>query len=435
MLLAAADLVRLAGAGSLGWAVLRGEWVNAALFSLVLLGLVIPRLLRTLPALDLLYDLLLLFAAWSAVLDWYVRFDWLDVVVHAFLCGLTAFVAHRLLVGVGVLPAPYAAPLRRPRTGLVVTTSAVGLALGTLWEMGEWYGHTYLDRRIQVGYTDTMGDLMADGLGALVTGLVLGWLYARRQRADRGPDGPAVSVSVVIPVKDDAVALERCLQLLAEQTVRPAEVVVVDNMCVDDSVEVARRHGARVVVEPHLGIPAAAAAGYDAVRSEVIARCDADTVPPQDWVERIGRAMTLDPDLDALTGTGYFYDLPRWAAPFAGPVYLGFYYVFVHLALGHTPVWGSNMALRTSTWQEIRHLVHRDAELHDDIDVAFTLGPRRTTRYDRRIRVGVSARSLRGWQQMRRRVRRAFLTMEVNWKLLPPWLRWRSRLLADRADV
>ena len=73
----AADLVRLAGLASLVAMAVRGEWVNAALFSLVLLGLVMPRILALVvtvgPGLDLLYGVVLLFAAWSAVLDLYVN--------------------------------------------------------------------------------------------------------------------------------------------------------------------------------------------------------------------------------------------------------------------------------------------------------------------------------------------------------------------------
>jgi hypothetical protein len=49
----------------------------------------------------------------------------------------------------------------------------LGLALGTLWEAGEWFGHTYLDQRIQVGYSDTISDLMGDCAGALVAGLLV----------------------------------------------------------------------------------------------------------------------------------------------------------------------------------------------------------------------------------------------------------------------
>jgi len=243
------------------------------------------------------------------------------------------------------------------------------------------------------------------------------------------PSGSGVSVSVVIPVKDDADALERCLGLLAHQTVAPREVVVVDNASTDDSAGVARRHGARVVPEAARGIPAAAATGYDAACGDVIARCDADSAPPVDWVERITVAMTRSPDLAALTGDGRFYDLPRWLGAVLRPAYLGSYYVLVHAALGHRAVWGSNMALRRRTWEEVRHQVHRDdPELHDDMDLSFALGPLRRVGYDRGLVVGVSARSMRGRRQLRRRLDRAVRTLQVNWALEPPWLRWQARL-------
>jgi hypothetical protein len=428
---AAADLVRVAGLASVGWAAAHGQWVNAALFSLVLLGLVLPRIVGSRPLADLGYGVVLLFAAWSAVLDLYIRYDWLDVVVHTVAGGLTAALAHRILVRCGVLPTSDAPGLRHPRVGLLVTTAALGTALGVLWEVGEWYGHTFLDHRIQVGYGDTIGDLASDAVGSIAAGLLL----LLRRREGRGSPPVSVSsavqpltVSVVIPVKDDAVALERCLGLLRQQSVVPLEVVVVDNGSRDASAEVARRHGARVVNQPTPGIPAAAATGYDAARGELIARCDADSLPDPDWLARIVSTLTADPELDALTGTGHFYDVPRWSGAVLGSMYLGSYYVLVHLALGHTPLWGSNMALRRRTWLEVRHLVHReDAELHDDIDLSFALGPRHRVRYDAGLRVGVSGRSLRGARQLRRRLRRAFRTMELNWRRIPPWLRWQSR--------
>lgn len=98
-------------------------------------------------------------------------------------------------------------------------------------------------------------------------------------------------VSVVIPVRDDAGHLDRCLRALAVQTSPPWEVVVVDNGSTDDTPAVARAHGARVVPQPRVGIPVAAATGYDAARGEVIARLDADSVPPPDWVARVVEAI------------------------------------------------------------------------------------------------------------------------------------------------
>jgi Glycosyl transferase family 2 len=435
-----ADLVRVAGVVSFGWALAEGQWVNAALFSLVLLGLMLPRLLGTATVPDVGYGVVVLFAAWSAVLDWYVRFSWLDVVAHVVTGGLTAVLARRVLVRARLLPSAHEPALGRPRAGAVVSTVAVGTSLGVLWEIGEWFGHTYLDRRIQVGYGDTVSDLAADLLGALAAGLVVA--ASARPRSGSPSDRRAArpTVSVVVPVRDDAEELDHCLGLLARQTLPPLEVVVVDNGSTDHSAEVAVRHGARVVVEPARGIPAAAAAGYDATRGEVIARCDADTRPPADWLETITSAFAERPDLDALTGRGRFHDVPRLLAPVVAGAYLGGYYLLVHLALGHTTLWGSNMAIRRRVWLEVRDLVHRDdPEIHDDIDLAFALGPRRRVRYDRRLLVDVSGRSVRGRRQLSRRMQRAVRTLRRNWAVIPPWTRWwtrwRTRLEAARPGL
>jgi glycosyltransferase involved in cell wall biosynthesis len=235
------------------------------------------------------------------------------------------------------------------------------------------------------------------------------------------------SLSVVIPVKDDAIALAVCLAALDRQTLPPLEVVVVDNGSTDDSADVARAHGARVVREDAPGIPAAASAGYDAARGDVVVRCDADTVPPADWLERIEAAFATDPTLAALTGDGDFYDLGRWG-PALSRAYLGAYYATMHAALAHPPLWGSNMAIRREAWVLARDRVHRwDPEVHDDADLAFALGPLARVRRDPTLRVGVSGRSLKGMGQVRRRFRRGFRTVAAHRATSPPWQRWAAR--------
>ncbi|MGO1335796.1 MAG: glycosyltransferase family 2 protein [Cellulosimicrobium funkei] len=237
----------------------------------------------------------------------------------------------------------------------------------------------------------------------------------------------APTVSVVVPVRDDAAALDRCLARIARQTVAPLEVVVVDNASRDDSALVARRWGAVVVREERVGIPAAAATGYDAARGDVIARLDADSLPDPGWVQRVVDRMAADPTLDAMTGTGTFDDLPRGARAAVAIAYLGAYYVLCHLALGHTALWGSCMALRRSACTAVRDAVVRDdPEVHDDLDLSFRLGPGRRTVLDRSWRVGVSARSLRGRRQRRRRMDRAWRTLRVNWAVAPPGGRGRA---------
>jgi glycosyltransferase involved in cell wall biosynthesis len=237
------------------------------------------------------------------------------------------------------------------------------------------------------------------------------------------------TVSVVVPCLDDAGPLAVCLASLARQWQAPLEVIVVDNGCRDGSRAVAARFGARVVTEPVRGIPAAAAAGYDAARGGIIARCDADSVLPPDWIRRIAAQFAGDPGLAALTGPGSFYGLPGPLRPAASGLYMHGYFWAMGAALGHYPLFGSNLALRGSCWHSIRDRVHRaDPEMHDDVCLSLHLGPAARIRYDRSLRVGISARALAGWRNLRRRFRRAFHTLAAHWPEEFPWRRWGRRL-------
>ncbi|TLM87712.1 glycosyltransferase family 2 protein [Pseudarthrobacter sp. NamE5] len=241
------------------------------------------------------------------------------------------------------------------------------------------------------------------------------------------------SLSVVIPCKDDAGPLSRCLGALKAQTLAPLEIIVVDNNSADDTARVAERHGARVLSETEAGIAAAAATGYDAALGEVIVRCDADTVPRRDWLERIANRFTLESDLALLTGPGDFYDAGPVRARLAGLGYMQAYFVFMAAAMGHWPPFGSNCAFRRADWERVRHRIHRhDPVVHDDVDLGFVLDPTQRTIYDRRLRVGISARSLAGGAAGRRRLRRAFHTLVLHWREAPPWERWRRTLGVGR---
>nr|WP_277613042.1 glycosyltransferase family A protein [Cryobacterium algoritolerans] len=115
-------------------------------------------------------------------------------------------------------------------------------------------------------------------------------------------------MSVVIPCCNDADFLVVCLAALAAQTRLADEVIVVDNRSTDASAAGARAAGARVVPAPSPGIWPAAATGFDAASSEVIARLDADSIPPADWLARIDATLSESPEVDIITGPGDFYD-------------------------------------------------------------------------------------------------------------------------------
>jgi glycosyltransferase involved in cell wall biosynthesis len=107
-------------------------------------------------------------------------------------------------------------------------------------------------------------------------------------------------VSVVIPVRDRAAGLSRCLSALVDQAGAPAfEVIVVDNGSRDDSAAVAGSHpaGARVLTELRRGPYAARNAGLAAARGRTIALTDADCLPTATWLAAGTAAIAAGADL------------------------------------------------------------------------------------------------------------------------------------------
>ncbi|HXS13599.1 MAG TPA: glycosyltransferase [Acidobacteriaceae bacterium] len=83
-------------------------------------------------------------------------------------------------------------------------------------------------------------------------------------------------ISVVIPAYNAAHFLPRCLSSVFAQTLHPAEVIVVDDGSTDDSAEIARKLGARVVSRPNGGLSAARNTGIESAGNEWVALLDAD---------------------------------------------------------------------------------------------------------------------------------------------------------------
>lgn len=241
-----------------------------------------------------------------------------------------------------------------------------------------------------------------------------------------------VTVSVVVPVKDDASHLRRCLRALAVQTRPVDEIIVVDNASSDDSAAVARAAGARVVRCERPGIPAAASYGYDRAGGELILRLDADCRPSPSWVAAMTDRFARSPRVDVLTGGARFSDGPRMLRAPLAALYLGAYGLAGLAALGHLPLFGSNLAFRRTAWRDVRGRVHRaDADLHDDLDLAFHLGERHRIRYAHGAALGISMRPFGDARAFVRRLRRGARTVLVHWPQDFPPIRW-TRLALRR---
>ncbi|RCG26245.1 glycosyltransferase [Sphaerisporangium album] len=117
-------------------------------------------------------------------------------------------------------------------------------------------------------------------------------------------DEPRPLVSVIIPNYNYARTLDLCLGALERQTYPHVEVIVVDDRSTDDSVEVARRHGARVLVtDTNIGAPAARNLGVRHARGEVYFFLDSDVALAGDVVENAVNLLVSDPAIGVVCGT------------------------------------------------------------------------------------------------------------------------------------
>ena len=146
-----------------------------------------------------LYDLAVILAmtltGWGEALGLYDAIAWYDNVVHFIVPLLTSQVLYLCLARIEVLPDLREETLPRHHAGIWIVTFALGVAVGGLWEIFEFASDGLLGSELQLGNDDTVGDLIADSLGAMVGASMLvawtkyGWGSVRRVPGDnRGED-------------------------------------------------------------------------------------------------------------------------------------------------------------------------------------------------------------------------------------------------------
>ena len=241
-----------------------------------------------------------------------------------------------------------------------------------------------------------------------------------------------LSISVIIPVYNDAELLRACLAALNGQTRTADEILVVDNASTDASAHVARNAGARIVVESRRGLLPATAAGFDAATGEILARLDADSVPSPTWLEEIERIFESQPGASAVTGTARFYGGAAIARWYGRVCDLGTYFTVIGALLGHPPLFGSNFALRAEAWQRMRHRVHRERnDIHDDVDLSFQIQPDMQVVFHPNLGMSISARPFASWSKFGRRIVWGFRTVFLNVREESPWRRRAARRRAS----
>jgi len=180
----------------------------------------------------------------------------------------------------------------------------------------------------------------------------------------------SLTLTIVIPAYNEQDYLKSCLESIADQTVRPQEVIVVDNGSSDKTSEIAAKFPfVKLMREPRRGRSFAQNTGFDAAESSIIGRLDADTRLEPDWVASVLEYFGDHPGVSAVTGVARFYDFPfRRLSPALHNI---LYRLSQKIIAGTEVLWGANMAIRSKDWKKISHKSQFDNRIDEDIAISL----------------------------------------------------------------
>lgn len=204
-----------------------------------------------------------------------------------------------------------------------------------------------------------------------------------------------MKISIVVPVYNEADSLRACLNAIDTQTIKPYEVIVVDNNSTDSSVSIAEDFDfVRVVNEKRQGVVHARTRGFNEANGDIIARIDADSIIPADWLACV-EAIFLDEQVDAVSGLALYYGVA--AANLIDGIDLFFRRkLSANLkARNLMYLWGANMAVRRSAWNDVKSRLCSKSHQHEDFDLGIHLQEQgHKVVFDERLKASVSSRRI-----------------------------------------
>lgn len=144
---------------------------EAGIMAFTLPGLMLPKFIGMRGSADLACIGIMLTAALSNIFGLYTAITGWDLIVHCVCTAIISVTAYLLLAHAKLLPFPNAAEFRFAHGFVFVIV--LGMSLGAAWEVVEWIGFRFLPADVVVNYDDTITDLIADSIGAVVAAIAM----------------------------------------------------------------------------------------------------------------------------------------------------------------------------------------------------------------------------------------------------------------------
>lgn len=174
-----------------------------------------------------------------------------------------------------------------------------------------------------------------------------------------------MKISVVVPASNEEKFIRNSLASLNQQEEKPDEIIMVDNLSQDKTATIAKEFNIKIIETRTKGIADARNIGFNSALYDIIARCDADTIVPVDWIKKI--KQNFERKIDALVGPVLYYDVSPPSA-FSSKLFI----YFMKIIQGHYPLLGLNMAISKKMWEKVKDIACiDDKKVHEDIDLAI----------------------------------------------------------------
>ncbi len=203
-----------------------------------------------------------------------------------------------------------------------------------------------------------------------------------------------VKVSVIVPSFNEGKYIGKVFEGLRHQSFKDFEIIVVDWNSTDSTRDIARKNGARVVIEKKKGIGRARNRGAALAKSGILVFLDADTKPSKSLLKAYYDAFQKK---STIAATGPILPLEKVDKSVElGYEFVSIFFVKLSILAGRPSLVGSNFAVKKSTFRKVKGF-NEKLPTYEDYDLSLRLKPMGDIVFLDKAMVYASTRRVKAW--------------------------------------
>jgi len=201
-----------------------------------------------------------------------------------------------------------------------------------------------------------------------------------------------IRVSVVVPAFNEEARIERCLESIKAQTLKPYEIILGDGSSTDKTRQIAKKYVTKITIQKKRSASTQRQGAAAAAKGSIIAFIDSDTVADRNWLKKTVEKFESDPAVVGVYGSVQFFD-GSWFDKLMANIFN--IYIGISGAVGFPAPAGMNMAARADAFKRIGGF-NTSLNTAEDLDLFKRLKRTGRIKFSNAI-VYTSARRIKRW--------------------------------------